>query len=189
MCSNKNLNKGDNVILQQYKIVFGGKMGAGKTEAIKSLSEISVLFTEAQNTDEQSHSKALTTVGIDYGEIRLEDGVVVGLYGTPGQDRFDFVWSVICKGAIGAVVLIDHSQKDAIEDLKFYFQSFKEYVNNIVVGVTHVDENPQQLLKQYKDWMSLNQVNMPIFAVDARKQDDVLLMVEALIARAEVEFG
>ena len=98
------LKIGYDVILQKYKIVFGGKMGAGKTEAIKSLSEISVLSTEAQNTDEQAHSKALTTVGIDYGEIKLDEGVIVGLYGTPGQDRFDFVWSVICKGAIGAVV-------------------------------------------------------------------------------------
>lgn len=177
------------MILQKYKIVFGGKMGAGKTAAIKSLSEISVLSTEAHNTDEQSHSKALTTVGIDYGEIKLDDDVVVGLYGTPGQDRFDFVWSVICKGAIGAIVLIDHSQKDAIEDLKFYFETFKEYLNNIVVGVTHVDEDPQHLLKPYKDWMYLNQQTMPIFAIDAREKDDVLLMVEALIARAEVEFG
>jgi len=183
------LKIGDDVILQKYKIVFGGKMGAGKTEAIKSLSEISVLSTEAQNTDELAHSKALTTVGIDYGEIKLDEGVIVGLYGTPGQDRFDFVWSVICKGAIGAVVLIDHTQKDALEDLKFYFQSFKEHLNNIVVGVTHIDENPQHLLKPYKDWMQLNQLTMPIFAVDARKKDDVLVMVEALIARAEVEFG
>lgn len=164
------LKIGDDVILQKYKIVFGGKMGAGKTEAIKSLSEISVLSTEAQNTDEQAHSKALTTVGIDYGEIKLDEGVIVGLYGTPGQDRFDFVWSVICKGAIGAVVLIDHTQKDALEDLKFYFQSFKEHLNNIVVGVTHIDENPQHLLKPYKDWMQLNQLTMPIFAVDARKK-------------------
>ena len=145
------------MILQKYKIVFGGKMGAGKTEAIKSLSEISVLSTEAQNTDEQAHSKALTTVGIDYGEIKLDEGVI--------------------------------TQKDALEDLKFYFQSFKEHLNNIVVGVTHIDENPQHLLKPYKDWMQLNQLTMPIFAVDARKKDDVLVMVEALIARAEVEFG
>ena len=177
------------MILHQYKIVFGGKMGAGKTQAIKSLSEISVLSTEAQNTDQQAHNKALTTVGIDYGEIKLEDGVVVGLYGTPGQDRFDFVWSVICKGAIGAVILIDHSQKDALEDLKFYYKTFKEYVNNIVVGVTHVDEDSKHLLKQYKDWMHLNQLSMPIFAIDARKKDEVLLTVEALIARAEVEYA
>ncbi len=177
------------MILQKYKIVFGGTMGAGKTEAIRSISEVDILSTEAFNTDEQSHSKALTTVGIDYGEIKLEDGIVVGLYGTPGQVRFDFIWSVICKGAIGAVILIDHSKKSALDDLKFYHDSFKEYVGNIIVGITHVDEDSEQLLKKYRDWMDMNNYLMPVFAVDARVKDDVLLMVESLIARAEVEYA
>ena len=97
------------MIIQQYKIVFGGTMGAGKSRAIKALSEIDVLSTEALNTDLESHEKMLTTVGIDYGEITLDDGVKVGLYGTPGQDRFDFIWAVICKGAIGTIVMIDHA--------------------------------------------------------------------------------
>lgn len=97
------------MILQQHKIVFAGSMGAGKTEAIRSLSDIPVLLTEAFNTDQQSHNKMETTVGIDYGEVMLEDGIKIGLYGTPGQSRFDFIWSVICKGAIGAIILIDHT--------------------------------------------------------------------------------
>jgi hypothetical protein len=67
------------MILQQYKIVFAGSMGAGKTEAIKSLSEIPVLATEAFNTDSQAHNKMQTTVGIDYGEITLDDGVKIGM--------------------------------------------------------------------------------------------------------------
>ena len=57
------------MILQQYKIVFGGTMGAGKSAAIKTLSDVAVISTEAVNTDTQAHSKLLTTVGIDYGEI------------------------------------------------------------------------------------------------------------------------
>ncbi len=77
------------MILQQYKIVFAGSMGAGKTEAIKSLSEIPVLATEAFNTGiAQAHNKMQTTVGIDYGEITLDDGVKIGLYGTPGSIPF-----------------------------------------------------------------------------------------------------
>ena len=86
------------MIIQQYKIVFAGTMGAGKTEAIRSLSDIPILLTEALNTDQESHSKPQTTVGIDYGEVTLDDGLIIGLYGTPGQERFDFIWSVICKG-------------------------------------------------------------------------------------------
>lgn len=64
------------MILQQYKIVFGGTMGAGKSAAINALSDIPVVSTEAVNTDLDAHSKYLTTVGIDYGEISLEDGDV-----------------------------------------------------------------------------------------------------------------
>ncbi|NHB57928.1 GTP-binding protein [Acinetobacter sp. 194] len=175
------------MILQKYKIVFGGTMGAGKTEAIKSLSEVSVLSTEAMNTDEESHTKALTTVGIDYGEIRLDDGVVVGLYGTPGQDRFDFIWTVICKGALGGVILIDHSKKTALEDLQFYIDSFKDNLNNMIIGITHLDQDAKHLLKKYRDWAKLNSYSIPIFAVDARNKNEILMLVEALIARAEIE--
>ena len=94
------------MILQQYKIVFAGTMGAGKTAAIQTISQIQVLSTEALNTDTAAHQKALTTVGIDYGEIALDDETKVGLYGTPGQERFNFMWGVICKGALGTILLI-----------------------------------------------------------------------------------
>lgn len=161
----------------------------GKTQAICSLSETSVLTTEAMNTDQQAHHKPLITVGIDYGEIKLEGDLVVGLYGTLGQQRFDFVWSVICKGAIGAVILIDHSRRSSIEDLKFYINAFKDLVDNIIICITHVDEDAQQLLKKYRNWLSMQNHVMPSYAIDARKKDDVLLMVEALIARAEVKYS
>ncbi len=176
------------LILQKYKIVFGGKMGAGKTEAIQSLSETTVFSTEALNTDQDAHSKALTTVGIDYGEIKIEDDVVVGLYGTPGQERFDFLWPVICEGALGAIVLIDHSSRTAIDDLAYYVEIFSKFVSNMIIGITHVDEDPQQLLKKYRNWLQMRNIDSPIFAMDARKKDDVLLLVEVLIARAEVQY-
>ena len=163
------------MILQQYKIVFGGSMGAGKSAAIKALSDIPVIETEAMNTDINRHSKYSTTVGIDYGEIVLEDDTKIGLYGTPGQDRFDFMWSIVCKGAIGIGILIDHSRAEP----------FQGYSENIVIGITHLDQQQDQILKIYRDWMSLHHYSYPIFAVDARQKDDVLLMVEVLIAAIE----
>lgn len=175
------------MILQQYKIVFGGTMGAGKSAAIKALSDTQVVSTEAVNTDTQAHQKSLTTVGIDYGEISLEDGTKIGLYGTPGQDRFDFMWSIVCKGAIGIVVLIDHSSPNRIKDLEFYIKAFEDLGTNIVVGITHLDLEHDQKLKIYRDWMQVNQKQLPLFAVDARQKDDVLLMIEALIAKLEMQ--
>lgn len=173
------------MILQQYKIVFGGTMGAGKSAAIKTLSDVAVISTEAVNTDTQAHSKLLTTVGIDYGEIRLDDGTQIGLYGTPGQDRFDFMWSIVCKGAIGIVLLIDHSSSERLLDLEFYLKAFDSYGSNIVVGITHIDVEHELKLKIYRDWMHVHQRNYPIFAVDAREKDDVLLLIETLIAMLE----
>ena len=175
------------MILQQYKIVFGGTMGAGKSAAIQALSDIPVVTTEAVNTDTAAHHKFLTTVGIDYGEISLDDGTQIGLYGTPGQDRFDFMWSIVCKGAMGIVILIDHSQADRLKDLEFYLKAFEQYGSNVVVGITHLDQEDQHKLKIYRDWMQIHQKQFPLFAVDAREKDDVLLMIETLIATLELQ--
>ena len=177
------------MIIQQYKIVFGGTMGSGKSSAIKALSEIDVLSTEALNTDLESHEKMLTTVGIDYGEITLDDGVKVGLYGTPGQDRFDFIWAVICKGAIGTIVMIDHATENPLIDLDHYVQAFQPFGNNIVIAITHIDRKPERTLSIYRDWLKARELNYPLFFVDARQQDDVLLLVETLIANIEVHYG
>ena len=177
------------MIIQQYKIVFGGTMGSGKSSAIKALSEIDVLSTEALNTDLESHEKMLTTVGIDYGEITLDDGVKVGLYGTPGQERFEFIWAVICKGAIGTIVMIDHATENPLIDLEQYVQAFQPFGNNIVIAVTHIDRKPERTLSIYRDWLKARELNYPLFFVDARQQDDVLLLVETLIANVEVHYG
>ena len=177
------------MIIQQYKIVFGGTMGSGKSSAIKALSEIDVLSTEALNTDLESHEKMLTTVGIDYGEITLDDGVKVGLYGTPGQERFEFIWAVICKGAIGTIVMIDHATENPLIDLDQYVQAFQPFGNNIVIAITHVDRKPERTLSIYRDWLKTRELNYPLFFVDARQQDDVLLLVETLIANVEVHYG
>jgi signal recognition particle receptor subunit beta len=66
-----------------------------------------------------------TTVGIDYGEITLDDGVKIGLYGTPGQSRFDFIWPVICQGALGVILLVDHNSKVPLEELEGYLTHLK----------------------------------------------------------------
>ena len=174
------------MILQKYKIVFGGPMGAGKSAAIKSLSDIPILATEALNTDINAHHKLQTTVGIDYGEITLDDGLQIGLYGTPGQDRFDFIWSLICKGAIGAVIMIDHSSENPLNDLNFYLDAFSNYVDNIVIGITHLDEKPERPTVMYREWLDQNTKKFPLFYIDARNQKDILLLVETLIASIEV---
>ncbi|NNP74237.1 GTP-binding protein [Acinetobacter defluvii] len=176
------------MIIQKYKIVFAGSMGAGKTEAIKALSEISVLATEALNTDQERHQKLNTTVGIDYGEITLEDGNKIGLYGTPGQGRFDFMWGVISQGAIGTIILIDHSNPKSLEELQYYVDIFKQYGENIVIGISHIDENTEVSSHQYRTWLIENNLSYPLFFIDARKKDDVLMLLETIITTLEIKY-
>lgn len=176
------------MILQRFKIVFAGGMGAGKTEAIKSLSEIPVLQTEALNTDSARHVKLETTVGIDYGEITLDNNLKIGLYGTPGQSRFDFIWSAITKGAIGVVILIDHHTENPLLELESYLETFQNFTDNIAIGITHSDQlsEASKTTAIYKDWLIQNELFSPLFFIDARKKDDVLLLLEALITSIEI---
>ncbi|TPX01006.1 ATP-binding protein, partial [Schumannella luteola] len=92
--------------MAEYVILFAGPMGAGKTTAIRSLSEIEVVSTEAANSEPGAVDKPTTTVAMDYGEIDL-DPDMVRLYGIPGQERFDFMWDILRERAMGLIVLVN----------------------------------------------------------------------------------
>lgn len=173
--------------MQRLKIVFSGPMGAGKTQAIASLSDIPVVSTEVKNTDTHINAKALTTVGMDYGELTLEGGTSIGLYGTPGQERFNFIWPILSQGALGVIILIDHSAADPIADLANYLDIFsKIYEGRIVIGISQVDKKPERDFGIYRDWLAAQQKNLPVFPVDMRKREDVLLLVDTIIASLEL---
>ncbi|WP_201598083.1 GTP-binding protein [Psychrobacter fulvigenes] len=174
------------MIMQRLKIVFSGPMGAGKTQAIASLSDIPVVSTEVQNTDLDAHTKALTTVGMDYGELTFDDATGIGLYGTPGQERFDFIWPILAQGALGVIILIDHSAADPVQDMATYLDKFdKIYQGRIIVGVSQIDKKPEREFDIYREWLRENNRIIPIFPVDMRKKDDVLLLVETIITALE----
>src|SRR5438034_368141 len=92
------------------KVVVTGPFAAGKTTFIQQLSEIPVVSTEKPVTDETRATKEMTTVAMDFGKITFkepENAVALYLFGTPGQDRFDFMWEVLSRGMLGFVVLVD----------------------------------------------------------------------------------
>jgi signal recognition particle receptor subunit beta len=173
---------------QQLKIVFTGPMGAGKTTAIRAISDVRPVSTEAVNNDRESFAKASTTVALDYGEVTLEDNTCVRLYGTPGQTRFSFMWEILGAGALGVILLLDGSSRNALNDLKEFVQAFHEAGANqpLIVGVGRLSSSDTPKLEAYSRFLEGIRPTVPVFSVDVRLREDVLLMIEALLCVLEV---
>ena len=169
--------------MQHYKIVFSGPVGAGKTTAITSLSDIPTVRTEARATDETSLRKPMTTVALDFGVLNLNDHEDVHLYGTPGQGRFDFMWDILTEGGLGLVLLLDNTRPAPFHDLRLFLRAFERYIarSAIAIGVTRMDLNPSPGLGAYYDALSGTGLIPPVFEVDARVRADVALLVKALL--------
>ena len=93
--------------------------------------------------------------------------------------------AVICRGAIGAIILIDHNTESPLEELEKYLETFQNYTENIAIGITHVD-NSSKSTAFHKDWLVSQDLFSPLFFIDARKKGDVLLLLEALITSVEI---
>lgn len=103
--------------MNPVKVVIAGPFGAGKTTFIRTISEITVLETEQPITDgSASADKPSTTVGIDYGRITLAQDLVLCLFGTPGQERFDFMWEVASRGMLGFILVVDYARPESFRE-------------------------------------------------------------------------
>lgn len=170
----------------ENKIIFAGPVGSGKTTSISSVSDIMVVGTEAKATDEVSQRKSNTTVAMDYGILNLDDGGKVHLYGTPGQERFSFMWDILSEGAMGFVILIDSARPDPFADLDFYLNAFRKSIarcgDAAVIGVTRTEVNPQaNLLDRINERISAMKLIIPVFEVDGRQREDVKQMLLAVL--------
>ena len=115
--------------MQTVKMVITGPYASGKTEFIKSISEIDVVSTEAgvsEGTYEAS-VKGSTTVAMDFGRITVDDDLVLYLFGTPGQRRFDFMWEILAEGMLGFVVMVDSTKPETFREAKSILETFRAY--------------------------------------------------------------
>jgi signal recognition particle receptor subunit beta len=173
---------------EEHKILFTGTMGAGKTTAIAAVSGIKMVRTEAANTDRALFNKATTTVGFDYGEVGLDGGQVLRLYGTPGQARFSFLWKIIARGAIGVIILVDNSRPAPLEDLAIYLENFKQFVDigGVVIAVGRMETNQRPTIEEYYDYLQERDMMLPVFSVDVRNSEEVLMILDVLFNMLEV---
>lgn len=167
----------------QYKIIFTGPVGAGKTTAIHSISDVPPIKTDASASDMTKARKASTTVAMDYGIINLEDGEKIHLYGTPGQERFDFMWDILVTGGIGLILLLDNTRADPFKDMRFFLDTFKKFIaeTNVAIGITQLDISNKPTIADYHAQLQFSDLKSPIFAVDARVKNDVSLLVQSLL--------
>ncbi|MFO7581945.1 GTP-binding protein [Guyparkeria sp.] len=174
----------------EYKIVFAGVTGAGKTTAIGSVSEIDPVRTDVRNHD-ASLAKEFTTVGLDYGEVALEGSDRLRLYGTPGQTRFEFMWRIVSQGALGLVLLADNSQDGALDAIDTYIDGFSELIDRTacVIGVGRSESHSEPGLDDYADRLAERGVICPVVPVDVRRRSDVLMLLDLLLTQLEMKTG
>jgi small GTP-binding protein len=169
--------------MQSVKVVVTGPFNAGKTTFIKAVSEITVLSTERKVSDVSAEGGGETTVAMDFGRITISDDVVLYLFGTPGQERFSFMWETLSEGMLGFVVLVDATSGESIDDARSMIEFFAEMSDvPYVVAANKVDEGDETTLGQLRDSLQLDEA-IPLFACDARERESVKAILLGLMYR------
>ncbi len=166
-----------------FKIIFTGPVGAGKTTAIRTLCG-DTLSTEAVATDMTSGIKTHTTVAMDYGTLRFGNNKTLHIYGTPWQERFNFMWDILSEGSLGIIFLFSLSRNNILKDIDLFMTSFSENLINkrIAIGFTHYTEKDHPRFEEaVRHIHSLNLPNAKIMITDTRLPKDLASLIESII--------
>jgi len=168
------------------KLVITGPVNAGKTTLIRHLSDTQAIATDVAASDEVAKLKALTTVGMDFGILKIDDELELHLFGTPGQSRFNFMWAILARGAIGAIFLVDSTCDDSVAEMKKMYAYYQEKMGlPAVIGATKQDLAEAKSLEELGDLLNLGGV--PILPLDAREKEQSKMIALTLLANALVE--
>ena len=164
--------------MQTVKIVVTGPFSAGKTAFIQSVSEIDVVSTEKKISAEAEKIKEQTTVAMDFGRITVDEDLVLYLFGTPGQRRFDFMWQILSEGMLGFIVMVDSNRPETFREARSILQTFRAYAPTpYVVAANKQDCDDAWELGDMRVALRLdpNIKFLPCVATDKEKGKKVLL--------------
>jgi small GTP-binding protein len=176
---------------QAVKVVVTGPFSAGKTTLIRTISEITVLSTERGITDSTRRRKAETTVAMDFGRITIDRDLVLYLFGTPGQDRFDFMWEILGEGMIGYLLLVDAAREDSIQEAAGILDAFRTMARvPFVVGLNRAGSDDHMLVESVRSRLEIPSdiAILPCDATDKESVKNVLLaLLYAVLDEVEAE--
>ena len=128
--------------MQTVKMVVTGPFNAGKTKFIQSVSEINVVSTERKITSDAEQVKSTTTVAMDFGRITVDQDLVLYLFGTPGQKRFDFMWEILSEGMLGFIVMVDSNRPETFREARSILETFRAYAPTPYVVAANKQDLP-----------------------------------------------
>ena len=176
---------------QAVKIVVTGPFAAGKTTLIRTISEITVLSTERGITDSTRARKSETTVAMDFGRITIDRDLVLYLFGTPGQERFDFMWEILGEGMLGYVVLVDAERDDSLQEAAAILGAFRRMARvPYVVALNRsngIDDDEERRIRERLE-LRPDVALLPCDATDKESVKGVLLaLLYAVLDEVEAE--
>jgi signal recognition particle receptor subunit beta len=172
-------------VVRPLKIVITGPFAAGKTTLIKTISEVAIVGTERDVTDETKSVKQRTTVAMDFGRISFAEDLSLFLFGTPGQRRFEVMWEILSEGMIGFICLVNARDQRSTEEASHILDQFRKYADvPYVIGVSHLDEvkeTPDEVFSQVRQALEVPET-VEVIACDPREREDVkALMLHILM--------
>ena len=174
MAPRKKLNAGK-------KIVVTGPFAAGKTTLIRTISEITVLSTEKDITDSTRSRKSETTVAMDFGRITIDRDLVLYLFGTPGQERFDFMWEILGEGMLGYVLMLDSTRPDSAEEARTILEAFRRMARvPFVVALNRSEGIDPAEEARVREILDID-ADVPVVPCDATDRESVKAVLLALL--------